>query len=127
VWRSTVASAPDSPCGPSHLRSEDAASNPGRWNPAWSHRDTGADEINPLDFGQTACSCRGPPSAESGGRIGLITAAKERPHDVELVRERALEQCGLAGRAEAAVGSPLKVSGDEVRDMLAKATFTSHS
>jgi hypothetical protein len=52
VWRSTVASAPASPCGPSHLRREDAASNPGRSNPAWSHRDTGADEVSNRDRGR---------------------------------------------------------------------------
>jgi hypothetical protein len=44
-----VASAPASSCGPSHLRREDAASGRGRLDPAWSHRDTGADEVSNRD------------------------------------------------------------------------------
>jgi ubiquinone/menaquinone biosynthesis C-methylase UbiE len=50
-----------------------------------------------------------------GGRLGFTTAAKDRPHDVELLRTRALELTGLLHRAEAAVGIPHKVSSDEVR------------
>jgi arsenite methyltransferase len=58
-----------------------------------------------------------------GGRIGLTTAAKERPHDVALVREKALEQCGLAGRTEAEAGRPLTVSSDELRRLLTTNNF----
>jgi arsenite methyltransferase len=52
-----------------------------------------------------------------GGRLGFTTAAKERPHDVELLRTRALELTGLLYREEAAVGIPHKVSSDEVRNL----------
>ncbi|HYQ15843.1 MAG TPA: methyltransferase domain-containing protein, partial [Polyangiaceae bacterium] len=54
-----------------------------------------------------------------GGKLGFTTAAKEKPHDVELFRQRALEQTGLQHRAEAAVGIPHKVSSDEVRELFA--------
>jgi ubiquinone/menaquinone biosynthesis C-methylase UbiE len=58
-----------------------------------------------------------------GGRLGFTTAAKEKPHDAELLRERALEALGLAHRAEAAVGIPHKVTSDEVRQLFENAGF----
>lgn len=58
-----------------------------------------------------------------GGRLGFTTAAKEKPHDVERLRERALAALGLAHRAEAAIGIPHKVSSDEVRDLFTGAGY----
>lgn len=58
-----------------------------------------------------------------GGRLGFTTAAKEKPHDVERLRERALSALGLADRAEAAVGIPHKVTSDDVRKLFEDAGF----
>lgn len=58
-----------------------------------------------------------------GGKLGFTTAAKEKPHDVERLRERALQQAGLAHRAEGSVGIPHKVSSAEARELLEQAGF----
>lgn len=58
-----------------------------------------------------------------GGKLGFTTAAKERPHDVEQLREQALREARLHHRAEAAIGIPHKVSSNEVQDLFAEAGF----
>lgn len=58
-----------------------------------------------------------------GGKLGFTTAAKERPHDVEQLREQALRETRLYHRAEAAIGIPHKVSSNEVQDLFAEAGF----
>lgn len=50
-----------------------------------------------------------------GGRVGFTTAAKDKPHDVERIRQLALQQTGLVERAAASDGIPFKVTSDEVR------------
>jgi arsenite methyltransferase len=58
-----------------------------------------------------------------GGRLGFTTAAKDRPHDVELVRQQALWETGLAERASASDGIPFKVSSEDVRKLFEQAGF----
>lgn len=58
-----------------------------------------------------------------GGRLGFTTAAKEKPHDVERLRQRALETTGLEHRAEAAIGIPHKVSSEEVRQLFSDGQY----
>lgn len=58
-----------------------------------------------------------------GGKLGFTTAAKEKPHDVERLRQRALEITRLEHRAEAAIGIPHKVSTEEVRQLFGEAGY----
>jgi arsenite methyltransferase len=58
-----------------------------------------------------------------GGKLGFTTAAKEKPHDVERLRQEALQATGVSHRPEATEGIPHKVSSDEVRDLFAGGGF----
>lgn len=58
-----------------------------------------------------------------GGKLGFTTAAKEKPHDVEQLRTRALERTGLSQRAQASSGILHRVSVEEVRALFAKGGF----
>ena len=60
-----------------------------------------------------------------GGRVGFTTAAKDRPHDVELIRQKALCETGLAERASASDGIPFKVTSEEVRKLFEQGGFRS--
>lgn len=57
-----------------------------------------------------------------GGRVGFTTAAKDKPHDVELIRQRVLESTGLAERA-GREGIPFKVTSAEVRALFEAGGF----
>lgn len=52
-----------------------------------------------------------------GGRLGFTTAARDKPHDLELIRQAALQQTGLLERAAASDGIPFKVTSGEVRKL----------
>jgi arsenite methyltransferase len=52
-----------------------------------------------------------------GGRVGFTTAAKDQPHDVELIRRLALEKTGLRELAAASEGIPYKVSSEDVQQL----------
>src|SRR5450432_3930227 len=58
-----------------------------------------------------------------GGRLGISTAAKERPHDVEAVLSRVFSQPELRGDDDVPSGTPHKVSSEELRRDLALAGF----
>ncbi|WP_433935014.1 class I SAM-dependent methyltransferase [Sorangium cellulosum] len=58
-----------------------------------------------------------------GGRLGISSAAKERPHDVERVLEDVLSSLGLNGTAEASGSTPHKVTSDELTSLLVQAGF----
>lgn len=58
-----------------------------------------------------------------GGKLGFTTAAQEKPHDVERLRQQALLQTGLAHRPEATEGIPYKVTSEEVRALFEKGGF----
>ncbi len=57
------------------------------------------------------------------GRVGLSTAALERPHSVELVRQRALVAAGLAERAHVARGILHRVSSEVVDSLFRDTGF----
>jgi arsenite methyltransferase len=58
-----------------------------------------------------------------GGRLGISTAAKERPHDVEGVLARVFAQPELRGDGSVPSGTPHKVSSEELKSDLARAGF----
>jgi ubiquinone/menaquinone biosynthesis C-methylase UbiE len=58
-----------------------------------------------------------------GGRLGLSTAAKERPHDVEAVLSSVFARPDLLGEDEVPSGTPHKVSADELKRDLALTGF----
>ena len=58
-----------------------------------------------------------------GGRVGFTTAAKDRPHDVELIRAQVLKQTGLAERAASSDCIPFKVTSEDVRGLFQRAGF----
>ena len=58
-----------------------------------------------------------------GGRVGFTTAAKDRPHDVELIRQQALREAGLTERVSASDGIPFKVTSDDVRKLFEQGGF----
>jgi len=58
-----------------------------------------------------------------GGRIGFTTAAKDRPHDLELIRQQALQETGLSERASASDGIPFKITSDDVRRLFEQGGF----
>jgi arsenite methyltransferase len=60
---------------------------------------------------------------KKGGRLGITTAAKERPHDVELVLQSVFALPELRGDGEVPSGTPHKVSLDELRRDLSLAGF----
>jgi arsenite methyltransferase len=60
---------------------------------------------------------------KAGGRLGISTAAKERPHDVEAVLQRVFSQADLRGDGAAPSGTPHKVSSEELRRDLTQAGF----
>jgi ubiquinone/menaquinone biosynthesis C-methylase UbiE len=57
------------------------------------------------------------------GRLGISTAAKERPHDVEAVLGRVFDQPELRGDDGVPSGTPHKVSSDQLQRDLALAGF----
>ncbi|GGP22721.1 class I SAM-dependent methyltransferase [Silvimonas iriomotensis] len=57
-----------------------------------------------------------------GGRIGISSAARERPHDIQQIISRALGQNGL-GRGHAIGSTPYKVSFAELAKQLEHAGF----
>jgi arsenite methyltransferase len=58
-----------------------------------------------------------------GGRVGFTTAAKDQPHDVEVIRQRALRETGLTERASASDGIPFKVTSADVRQLFEQGGF----
>jgi arsenite methyltransferase len=58
-----------------------------------------------------------------GGRLGLSTAAKERPHDVEGVLESVFSRPELQGPGGLPSGTPHKVSSQELRRDLSLSGF----
>ncbi|AUX30334.1 MULTISPECIES: class I SAM-dependent methyltransferase [Sorangium] len=58
-----------------------------------------------------------------GGRLGISSAAKERPHEFEGVLEGALSSLGLAGTAETLGNTTYKVTSDELKSTLLRAGF----
>ena len=58
-----------------------------------------------------------------GGRLGISTASRERPHDVETVLARVFSRPELRGEAEIPSGTPHKVSSAELLRDLAEAGF----
>ncbi|WP_437289882.1 class I SAM-dependent methyltransferase [Sorangium sp. So ce406] len=58
-----------------------------------------------------------------GGRLGISSAAKERPHEVERVLEDVLSSLGLNRTAEASGSTPHKVTSDELTSLLVQAGF----
>jgi arsenite methyltransferase len=58
-----------------------------------------------------------------GGRLGISTAARERPHDVELVLQRVFSSPDLPGE-DVPSGTPYKVSSQHLRRDLAAAGFS---
>jgi arsenite methyltransferase len=57
-----------------------------------------------------------------GGRLGISTAARERPHDVELVLQRVFSSPELPGE-DVPSGTPYKVGSQDLRRDLALAGF----
>ncbi|WP_233561530.1 class I SAM-dependent methyltransferase [Sorangium cellulosum] len=60
---------------------------------------------------------------QRGGRLGISSAARERPHEVERVLEHVLSSLGLSGTAEASGSTPHKVTSDELTSLLVQAGF----
>jgi len=58
-----------------------------------------------------------------GGRLGFTSATKDKPHDIERLRSRALATAGLSHRAEAAVGIPHALTTEETRRLLSDAGY----
>lgn len=62
-----------------------------------------------------------------GGRVGISTATKDAPHDLELVLRRAYERPELATTAIVPSGVPHRVSAPELRSLLSAARFAESS
>ncbi|WP_437319417.1 methyltransferase domain-containing protein [Sorangium sp. So ce385] len=60
---------------------------------------------------------------KQGGRIGITSAAKERPHEVEDALDSALSSLGLTGTAETLGNTTYKVTSDDLRGTLLRAGF----
>lgn len=58
-----------------------------------------------------------------GGRLGISSAARERPHEFERVLEDVLSSLGLTGTAEALGSTTYKVTSDDLRNTLLLAGF----
>jgi arsenite methyltransferase len=58
-----------------------------------------------------------------GGRVGFTTAAKDRPHDVEQIRQKALHETGFTERASASDGIPFKVTSEDVKKLFEQGGF----
>lgn len=57
------------------------------------------------------------------GRLGLSSASLEKPHTVELVRERAIASAGLQEQAGVLKGIPHRVSSAELRGLFVETDF----
>lgn len=57
------------------------------------------------------------------GKLGLSSAALEKPHTVELVRERAIVSAGLQEQAGVIKGIPHRVSSPELRGLFVETDF----
>jgi ubiquinone/menaquinone biosynthesis C-methylase UbiE len=62
---------------------------------------------------------------KKNGRLGISTAAKERPHDIEGVLRRVFSAPELHAAGAVPSGTPYKVSSDELRRDLALSGFSS--